>query len=476
MAVERTTTKAFQVILLLSASDRKQLLRFLQSPYFNTSPILLKLAEAFLKEAENTPDELYDKDAVWKKLFKAQFFNDTLFRKHCSDLYKLIEEFLVVEQTRKDKMKMNQQLYITVVNQKIEPLFNSTLQAARQELVKKKYLTSKDYLDGFQLESHFTKMMNFDGKPNVRSNAQEISENLDLFYWIEKLKVSYSVLSQRKTQKFDYHINLIDNLDQIVGELPIEKYPALAIYYYIYLTRKAEENVEHYYSLKLLLEQHAETLPKEEAVSVFDSALNYCIGRLNAEDVPFWREYLDLFKVALAKGIFIHDGEIAELRYNNSIGIALRLKEFSWVETFVEDYKQFLSPNTRENTYNFAMARVFFHQKKYSEILDRFAQVEFGNMNYSLIGKSILATAYYEEELYGLLDTHLDSFKVFMNRHKDIPADRKLGFSNFIKYMKKLMKIMPRDREAKEKLRAEILENKASVRNYEWLLEKVSGE
>jgi hypothetical protein len=476
MAVERTTTKAFQVILLLSASDRKQLLRFLQSPYFNTSQILLKLAEAFLKEAENTPDERYDKCAVWKKLFKAQAFNDTLFRKHCSDLYKLIEEFLVVEQLKTEASKKNLKLFEVLVSRKMEPLYQTVLNSVRQGESAKQRYSANEYYDSFQLEKTYTRMMNFDLKPTDRSNAQELSENLDVYYWIEKIQICYSVLSQRKTQTYNYDIRLLEEIVEIVPNLPLDRHPMLAIYFYIFLTRKEESNQEHYFKLKELVWRYKDQIPASEGLPIFDPLLNYCIGRLNARDEPFWEEYLQNFKIALELGVLTQNESIGEPHYNNAVASALRLKEFGWVEHFVLEYKKYLNPSIRENTYNFAMARVYFHQKKYSEILDKFAQVEFGDMNYSLIGKSILAMTYYEEDLYGLLDTHLDSFKVFMNRHKDIPTDRKLGFANFIKYMKRLMKIMPRDREAKEKLRAEILENKASVRNYEWLLEKVSGE
>jgi hypothetical protein len=473
MPNERATTKAFQAICLFSAQDRKQLMRFLESPYFCSSPILIKLTEILIKEAEVTTDSRYDRQALWKKLFKQAPLNDTLFRKHCSDLYKLIEEFLSIEQLRSDNKKKQLLTYTAVVQRRLEPLYQSSVNALRQQFSERTYLTSSDYLSGYELERQYTQMMHFDAKPTIRSNAQELSENLDLFYWIEKLKLSYLVLSQNKTQKFDYDIHLFDDLDKIVEKLPLDKHPALAIYYYIYLTRKEAENVDHYFKLKGLIELYVDLLPNDEALSIFDSASNYCVGRLNIEDEPFWKENLDLFKVALGKGIYTKGGHMAELRYNNAIANALRLKEFDWVENFVEEYKVYLAPATRENTYNFAMTRIFFHQKKYDVILDRFAQVEFGDLNYSLIGKSILSTAYYEENLLDLLDTHLDSFKVFLNRHKDIPTDRKLGFSNFIKYMKQLMKLQPRDKAAKAKLHAEILENRKNVRNYEWLLEKL---
>ena len=473
MANERTTTKAFQIILLLSAHERKQLSRFLKSPYFNTSQILVKLGEVFANEAEICQDERYDRYQVWKKVFKQQAFNDTLFRKHCSDLFKLIEEFLIVEQIVSDTDRKALLFYTSVVQKKLEPLYQSSLNVVKQVQKNRKYLSSFDYLDDFKQEKQYSHMMDFNVKPTLRMNAEELSDNLDLFYWIEKLKLCYLVLSQNKTQKFEYDISLFDKLDEIVPDLPLEKHPGLAIYYYIYLTRKEEDNVEHYYKLKSLIQQYVDILPLSEALDIFDSASNYCIGRLNARDEPFWRENLDIFQVALEKGVYTYTGEMAELRYNNAVANALRLKEFNWVENFVKQYKDFLAPNIRENTYNFAMTRIFFHQKRYKEILDRFSSVEFGDINYSLIGKSILAVAYFEEDLYGILDTHLDSFKVFINRHKDIPVDRKLGFSNFIKYLKKLMKVRPRDKEAKEKLRTEVQENKSAIRNYEWLLEKI---
>ncbi len=473
MPDSKTTTKAFQVICSLTVAERKQLIRFLQSPYFNSSPTLLKLGELFVKEAEQSSSGQYDRNTIWRKLTRKQTFNDTLFRKHCSDLYKLVETFLVVERLMQNNSRKQLEMYEAVVQKRIEPLYQSALNAARQAYASKPFHTSGDYLEGFHMEKAYRQMMQFEVKPTLRSNADELSENLDMFYWIEKLKLSYLLLSQRKTQRFDYQVALLDDLDKIVQALPMDKHPALAIYYYTYLTRKEEENVEHYYKLKELINRYVSLLPMEEALNVFDSATNYCVARLNARDEPFWQEYLELFKIALEKGVYTFTGELAEWRYNNTIGIALRLKEFAWVEWFVEEYKKYLAPDIRENTYNFAMTRIYFHQKKFDILLRKFPIVEFGDINYTLIGKAMLAMAHYEEGSFDLLDTHLDSFKVFVTRHKDMPTDRRVGNLNFIKYVRALTRLSSRDKAAQDKLRKELSENRSSIRNFEWLLEKL---
>ena len=151
----------------------------------------------------------------------------------------------------------------------------------------------------------------------------------------------------------------------------------------------------------------------------------------------------------------------------------MRLGKIDWAYKFIEKYKSNLPSYTRENTYNFSLARIYINNKEYSKLLDLLHQVEFEDLNYALIGKAMQASAYYELDELDALDSYLDSFKVYINRNKNIPVDRKKSYQNFIRYIKKLTRMIPGDKAAKEKLRLELMENRKNTRNYEWLMEKV---
>ncbi|MEO0875125.1 MAG: hypothetical protein AAFY48_11010, partial [Bacteroidota bacterium] len=79
---------------------------------------------------------------------------------------------------------------------------------------------------------------------------------------------------------------------------------------------------------------------------------------------------------------------------------------------------------------------------------------------------------YYELDEFDLLDSHLDSFEVFLKRRKDFTADRKQIYIWLIKYTRRLTRIIPGDKKALQKLKEDIQSTKGVV-NANWLLQKI---
>ena len=67
----------------------------------------------------------------------------------------------------------------------------------------------------------------------------------------------------------------------------------------------------------------------------------------------------------------------------------------------------------------------------------------------------------------------MESFRAFLNRHKEIPPQRRKNYLNLIKFTKKLTKIIPGDKKTIEKVRKEIEQTPALV-NTDWLKEKIT--
>lgn len=86
----------------------------------------------------------------------------------------------------------------------------------------------------------------------------------------------------------------------------------------------------------------------------------------------------------------------------------------------------------------------------------------------------MLIRIYYSEDEFQLLDALLESMKVYINRKKTLVAQHKVPFLNLIKYTKKLVRINPYDKEAKAKLRQEIVAAKSLI-SKDWFLEQVDN-
>ncbi len=471
--VEFHTNKTWLVLRHFDHSERKRLLKFMASPYFNQSKTMAKLCELLLRLIEQGKPG-FDRHEIWGKLFPGEAYDDVNFRKYCSDLLKFLEAFMAQEVIAKDESRQGIDTLDFIVSRKVEPLYTGAFRQIRAEMEKRPYYSSDYYQKQYEIERQYYLMMDFDQKVNVRANIEAISENLDLYYWVQKLKLHIATLSQKKTGNIQYHLHFIEEILEYLSKHPVEDTPELAVYYYTFLTLYDEENTEHYFQLRRLLDKYGGLMPKNESIGLYDSALHYCIGKGNKGDRLFLQEYFDLFDDALAKGIFLHNGELAIWRFNNIVGVALRLRSVDWAEEFIAKNKDYLPIETRENTYTFNLARVYRYQQKFDKVLDLIQNVEYEDLGYNLISKAMLTITYYELDAYETLSSFLESFRVFLNRQKSIPKQTKDYYLNLIKFVRRLTRLLPGDKAAVAKLREEIVREKASTVNHEWLLEKLA--
>lgn len=469
---EQYSNKVWQTLLCMSHEEHIRLLRFLRSPYFITSKTMAPLCELLIRHIERG-DPGFDRQLVWSNLFPSEPYDDVNFRKYCSDLLKLTGEFMAQEVAEANGARKSLGTLTYAVQHKIEPLLPSALRQARAALDQKPYRSLEDFMNAYSVERQYYAMMEFDVKVNTRTNLEEISLQLDLFYWIEKLKLYSTMLSQQRTGNYHYNLEFMGPILDFLRDFPVENVPELAIYYYSFLTLYEEENADHYYKLRRLLDAYATVMPQKEAIELFDAALHFCTGKINKGDRSFLQEYFDVFEEAIQKGIFLQNGELATWRFNNIVASALGLGKLDWAEHFVEKFKNSLPADSRQNTYSFNLARVYRFQKKYDEVLGLLQNVEYEDIGVNLISKMMLLITHYERKDHEVLSSFIESFRVFLNRHKNIPQQRRLSYLNLLKFTRRLMRLMPGDKQGLQKLQQEILKEKATIVNHEWLLEKL---
>lgn len=469
---EQYSNKVWQTLQCMSHEEHIRLLRFLRSPYFIMSKTMAPLCALLIRLIERG-ETGFDRQQIWLKLFPNEPYDDVNFRKSCSDLLRLTGEFMAQEVAAADASKRAICTLSYSVQHKIEPYVSTAFRQARNALKEKPYRSLDDFLSAYAVERQYYTSMEFDVKVNTRANLEEISQQLDLFYWIDKLKLFSAMLSQQRTGNYQYKLEFMDQILVFLRNYPVETVPELAIYYYSFLALYEEENVDHYYNLRRLLDTYATVMPQQEAIELFDAALHYCTGKINKGDRSFLQEYFDVFEEAIQKGIFLQNGELATWRFNNIMASALGLGKLEWAEHFVETFKNYLPPDSRENTYAFNLARVYRFQKKYDAVLDLLQNVEYEDIGVNLISKMMLLITHYERKDHEVLNSFIESFRVFLNRHKNIPQPRRLSYLNLLKYTRRLMRLNQGDKVAIAKLQDEISQEKAKIVNHEWLLEKL---
>ncbi|MEY3242352.1 MAG: hypothetical protein RIR11_3791 [Bacteroidota bacterium] len=471
--IQVKTNRLFQVLSTFSVQDRKRLDKFLQSPFFNQSKTLTKLFEVFVDLIEKEKMG-FVKEKVWSKIFIGKPYNDTNFRKACSDLMELVEQFMSIESYLLHEENANLDRIDFILKRNIQPLIKGVINDQSKLYQDRNYWRFSDYYYAYSFEKKYHSLMNFDVKTDQNSNLDKISSNLDLFYLTEKLKLLNSALTNNLMNTKGFDMNDVDAILKLCEKYNLDEHPELAINYYTYQTISNGDNVEYYYKLKAVLEKHAIYIPQEESINFFDATLNYSISRLNKGDKSFLQEYFDLFEVGISQGVFIVNGELASRRFNNIVIAGLRLGKMDWAQQFVNENIHLLASDSRNNAYKFNMARVSLYKKDFNNVLNHVRDVEYDDIFVNLISKVMIVIAYYELDEYEALDTFLETYRTFINRQKDLPDGIKNGYINLLGYVRRLMRLKSGDYNAIQKLKEDISNATASTVNQEWLLEKIA--
>lgn len=465
-------SKLVSILMHFDKYEQNKCRKFVESPYFNRNEELIKLYNLLVSAINKNNLEQLDKETIWCKIVGKKEYDDIRFRKYASDLSKLVEAFLAQQSFDEDDIGKAIYLMDSIDKKKIDKLYNSSIRVAKKLAESYPHRSSEHYYHKYEIEKNYYKLTDFDIKRSKVSNVEDIAANLDKFYIAEKLKYYCSVLSSQSTVAHKYEIRFIDEIIQHLRENDYEDTPPIAIYLQIYLALIDFDNEDHYFKLKRLLEHYGLLFPVAEASNIYKYALNYCTRKINRGNQKFLNEFFDLYVDTLNKEIILDKGEISPWHFKNIVTAALRLGKFEWTEQFIFKYEDKLPEDLRNNAMTFNLAQLYFYQKKYNKVIEQLQNVEYDDVSYNINSKTMLIATYYEldeiEPLYSLLE----SFRVYLNRHKDIAEQLRNLCLNLIKYTKRLIKVFPGDKEGIKKLKEEVeaTKNIASIR---WLREKI---
>ncbi|MBX2877209.1 MAG: hypothetical protein KTR30_34130 [Saprospiraceae bacterium] len=467
------SSKIYSILEHFDKYEQNRFRKYICSPYFNKDEKLVLLFELMITDTQGKKRKPFEKQDLWKKLQPDKSYDDVRFRKYCSDLLKLVESFLSQQIYESNPLHKVNFLMQSIDERKMEGLFRGTIRSARRISEQRIHKPASHYYYQYEIEKNLYYLTGFELKRSMVSNVEAIANNLDVFYIAEKLRYLCLVLSRQYQVSHEYQLLFIEEIINHIKKYDYESISPVAVYYQVYLALSEDDKLEHYFKLKKLLEKHGRDFPTREASSIYTYALNYCTRKINKGHQNFLEEIFDLYLDLLDKKIILPKGEMVPGHFQNIVTVALRLGKFSWTEEFIFNYAKVLPEESRENMTTYNLAQLYFYEKKYHKVIEQLQNVEYTDVTYSLRSKSMLLATYYELDEIDPLYHLLDSFKVYLNRHKEIAEHIRVQHQNLIRYTKRLIKILPSDRKAVDKLSEEI-HNKKDIANAQWLRQKVA--
>jgi hypothetical protein len=347
------------------------------------------------------------------------------------------------------------------------------VKSARIRLEANEFRHSQAFLQRYSLERNNYEILNLEGDRNIRSNIEEINESLDVFYLSEKLRLFCKEIELQILAIHTYKLTYIEEVLNMIKLKGYENVPSILLYSKLLNLYIDSANEENYFSLRQSVSENNPLFPKKELAEIYSTMINYCSLQINKGNSKFLAQLFDFYKEVVSQDILLEDQSFSPYHFKNIVVIALRLKEFNWIEAFINDYAPLLPENQRDNSLSFNLAQLYFYQKKYDLVIKTLQSVEYDDYVYNLNSKTMLICTYYDSGETDALFFLFDSFRAFLNRNNHIPEARKVLYRNFISMAKKLARMTPKDEKAKQKLTLE-LEQMNNVASKNWLLEKLA--
>jgi len=433
------------LISLLKSFEKKEMTRFrsfVYSPYHNKHRAVQALVDYLNSCFPSFKSEEVEAEVVWLAIGEEK----PLDKKGLSMIFtytqKLALEFLSIEQLKsKDYLVLEQQL-IELRERKQFKLYkkvkrNQTTAMDNMQVMDANYFLSKSRF--FHEENA---LLNQQGKYDRGELVDKKLGMLDRFYLTEKLKDACELFQRAKGQKQkfisplnDFALNEIkSNINNYSDAAP------LVAFFHIY-QMLIQDTDDYFQVAKKSIHQYKSQLTFEDKNDTYNSLLNFCILRINKGKSQFLREAFELFKILLEEELLIVADILPEWHYKNIVTIGLLLDEISWTKLFIEDYKNLLSEEYRENAYNYNLASLYYKIKNYKEMYPLLLRVEYTDWRYALAAKVLLLKTYYDTSEVEALESLYDSFRQYIKRNKELSENQRKSYNNLIKFTHRIFNL-----------------------------------
>lgn len=456
-----------KIVLALQKLDKKELKEFLifvRSPYFNVNKGITLLYDTIFPLLESKKfKETHNDTWLWSVLNPEETEVDARRLNLLFYNLGLLFDRFVAQKEFSEQSFFQKKLMMGILSKRKLPLERRMLIRTTLENLQK----NENYSATSAVYQYFIKKMASKKKRNT-----EVMLWLNIYFLIEKLSANVTLLSWKKMYKLDVELNFMDYVFTLLTFEEYCNHPTINIYQSISDTFLYENDTKHYFLLRSLIKEHVNKFDINFQREIYTTAISYCINKGNQTRLEFDRESFNLFRESVEGNIIQENDEITVPVFRNIVFVALRVKEFSWAEYFIENYKSYVNPKFRDNAVFFSLARLEMNRENYPKVLDYLQLINYDDVWYQLGVKTMQVSAYYELKEFDALESLLNAFKMYINREKSLTKERKSTYINLVKYTKRLVYIIPSEKNKILKLKSEIEAEKAIV-NKSWLLEKV---
>ncbi len=439
-------TKLFLILKSFSTRELATFEQFLEDPLVNQREDVRKLL-SYWRHSQSK----FTKEKGFEWVYPERKLKIPTWHLLMSRLFKLAEQFLISNELKQDEVFQKILLAKAYRKKQIPGHFESTVKNTRK-LLEKTPIQNTDWLhQKLTIEYEYYDYIASHNRKE-RTNLQMVNNLLDEYFITNKLRNACLSISRKTINGEKYEIYFLNEVLEKVEKLPILlEVPSIAIYYYCYRAITEEGSEIWFTKLRAAMADHSERFEPSEKRDIILLAINYCIRQLNTGNEYFIREAFELYRLSFSEDYLLEDKIIPESTFTNMVSLAAKLKEYQWAEDFVEANQKYLNPNFQEPLYFYSLGLLNYEQGRYEKSMQSLAKVDTKMTFLLLAAKALQIKIYVELKEMDVLENLLDSFRVFLQRRKDL-GYRKENFENLVNFVRRWITIPYKNQEDKQRL------------------------
>ncbi len=448
---------------------------------------LLKALQTALPFSDEKLSKLTDRVAYIAVFGKNTPPNERALDNVVSDLYHLVEDYLVFEHAKVHHFTSPSVFLLQYyAKNRLNRSFGDYYREIIAKSAQNNSLNTRIYYELFaisQIKFDFQLVL----QEEQALDPQIVAKSFHLQLVCDQLRQAVQTLNYQQSFSTSTSFPFLDiALAQIKEHPEWLDEPLISIYYYVY-QGLAEKKVEYFDSLVEKLAVYEKNLQRSDLSELLIYAANiiiYIVNSGNRTDENY-RRMFNVYKKRQELGlIYEADGSISPHEYKNIVAVAIRLEELGWASSFNEThYDPDNSSATVSKVYVFNRARIAFERKEYKQIFNDLLTQDFKDDILDINTEVLLIKALFEQtktdaNIYENLSIRLNRFQARLKRNTTISAATQTAFLQFANVVDRIVKMKEtylsssEKKIEKERIRDFITENPTVVEQ-RWLLEKV---
>jgi hypothetical protein len=460
-------SKLLLLLKTFNAGELRAFRDFVASPFFNKNQELVTLYEYLKKQAaKDFPAAKLERTAVFAAVYPEEKYDEKRLNYALSLLLKLAERFVGIQQLENSAMLSDSQLLTVYTERHLDKNYDYIFQQTTERLAAYPFRNEAYYFQKYLLADAADAHFSAKNERRFDPALQQAADHLDRFYLCKKLKYLCNMLDRQKFIAANYQLHGLEAVKSYLSAKDWSHDPAIWVYWQLLQSLLEKEPAAHFKVFRQLLQTHLPVFSPAEARELYGFAINFYIQQIRIGEKHYAPDLMAIYREGIDNQVLLENGQLSPWTFKNVVKLGLGLRQYDWVEQIVTELSAKLDADKRADAYHFNLAELHYHRRNLDQALFYLNQVEFSDVSYHLGAKLMLLKIYFETGATEAFLSLVSTFRVFLQRNKQVPKEVKMPYLNFVNLLYEIF----RSDETKTAVLKEKIEQTPMLTGRNWLL------